>query len=255
MDVYNPDIMSKFEKERAECVTLHKKIATYVLLGSPIFNGLMLEEFKKMDPLYEGGLEEFNSIINIIKTGAEKTGLISHVTEDDVPVFIHRTFTEYFAAEFICDILKSNKYDFERKKLLYTTTHICHRNDVFPWISKKKEIDKDLERVIREIENTKPLLLSWYRNFLSTANWPLEHYIRIMNSSQDDYEKGYFSKHDEHYAYAVLYKLQPKDREWQLKKFQKNLIIKMRPHLKKYFVPIYKTEKGNWLRRAISYNK
>ncbi|CAB3231780.1 unnamed protein product [Arctia plantaginis] len=254
MDVYNPDIMSKFEKERAECVMLHKKIATYVLLGSPIFNGLMLDEFKEMDPLYEGGLEEFNSIINTIKTGAEKTGLISHVTADDVPVFIHRTFTEYFAAEFICDILKSNKYEFEKKKLLYTTTHICHKNDVFPWISKKKEMDEDLKGIIRKIEDTNPLLLTWYKNFMATANWPLELYIRIMNSSQEDYEKDYINQFNEHYAYIVLYKLQPKDREVALKKFQKNLIVKMRPHLRKFFAPICSAGKKSWLRRAISYN-
>lgn len=180
---------------------------------------------------------------------------MSHVTADDVPVFIHRTFTEYFASEFICDILKSNKYEFETKRLLYTTTHICHRNDIYPWISKKKEIEKELARVIKEIGNTKPLLLSWQRNLLSTVNWPLEHYIRVMNSSQEDYEKDYFSIYNEHYACVVLYKLQPKDREVQLKKLQENLIVKMRPHLKKYFVPIYNAEKKNWLRRAISYNK
>lgn len=223
--------MTKYEKERRECWDMHKKIAAYILLGSPIFSGLNFSELKDMDPLNEGGLTKFNAIINSIKSGTEKTGLISHVTADNIPVFIHRTFAEYFAAEFICDIFKCATFEFGDKRVLFTTTSICHLNDVLPWITKKRELDGELHKFLREIENSLPIFSTWhhgwFRQLLAGGNWSLEQYIRLMNSTPEDFKNDTFILNCEYSDY--LYTLNHSETK-------ENIIAKMKPHLKKYFV-------------------
>ncbi|KAJ8732532.1 hypothetical protein PYW07_015131 [Mythimna separata] len=95
MDIFNPDIMTTYEKELADCMVKHKKLAAYA-----IFN----QDIEKL--FNEKELKEIKETIKRIEKGEEKTGLICGVA-NDIPIFLHMTFTVYFAAEYVCDLLKN----------------------------------------------------------------------------------------------------------------------------------------------------
>ncbi|KAJ8704160.1 hypothetical protein PYW07_013454 [Mythimna separata] len=94
MDVYNPDIIAAYEKELEECLVTHKQLAAYA-----IFNQNIEKLFNKEE------LDKIKVKIKNIEKGIEKTGLICSVA-NDIPIFIHQTFTEYFAVEYFCDLIK-----------------------------------------------------------------------------------------------------------------------------------------------------
>ncbi|KAJ8726138.1 hypothetical protein PYW07_000836 [Mythimna separata] len=107
MDIYNPDIISAYDKDLADSVARYKKLAAYAIFrrrkNREIFNSKDLEEIKDW--------------IKFIEKGGEKTGIIYSVA-NEIPIFIHMTFTENFAVEYICDCLKNEK----------------DQNAVIPWI-------------------------------------------------------------------------------------------------------------------------
>ncbi|KAJ8729641.1 hypothetical protein PYW08_001222 [Mythimna loreyi] len=98
MDIYNPDIISAYDKDLAESVLRYKKLAAYA-----IFRRRKDHKFFSIKEL-----EEINEWIKFIEKGGEKTGIIYRVA-NDLPIFIHMTFTENFAVEYICDCLKNEK--------------------------------------------------------------------------------------------------------------------------------------------------
>lgn len=156
MDIYNPDVIMKFEKERTDCMAMHKRIAAYALFDKTVYDGPNREEFKDLNP-YFGDLD---GLIYKFKTGADKTGLVSHFTLDNVPVFIHRTFTEYFAAEYICDVLKSENITFEKKRSWLNALSECCSEDVFIWVRFRSKLDRELAQTIRDIDNTESFILA-----------------------------------------------------------------------------------------------
>ncbi|CAB3246662.1 unnamed protein product [Arctia plantaginis] len=156
MDIYNPDIIMKFEKELADCMSLHKRIAANALLDKTVYSGPNGEEFKDLNPYFN----DLDDVINKMKVGADKTGLVSHFTLDNVPVFIHRTFAEYFAAEYICDVLKNENIKFETKRNWLNAVSECCSEDVFIWVRFKSKLDRELTQIIRNIDNTESFILS-----------------------------------------------------------------------------------------------
>ncbi|KAJ8704172.1 hypothetical protein PYW07_013466 [Mythimna separata] len=106
MDIFNPDIMIAYEKELADCVIRHKKLAAYA-----IFN----QDVEKL--FNEKELEEIKETMKRVEKGEEKTGLICGVA-NDIPIFIHMTFTEYFATEYICDLLKNAKDSENQRQMI-----------------------------------------------------------------------------------------------------------------------------------------
>ncbi|KAF9419575.1 hypothetical protein HW555_003853 [Spodoptera exigua] len=99
MDIFNPDIVYTYEKERADFIMKHKRLAAYSM-------------FPRLDEnllFNEREMKEINDMLNLIKKGGEKTGLIYSVASNDKPVFVHRTFAEYFAVEHLCDLLKKEQ--------------------------------------------------------------------------------------------------------------------------------------------------
>ncbi|KAJ8729639.1 hypothetical protein PYW08_001220 [Mythimna loreyi] len=112
MDIYNPDIISAYDKDVSDSVSRYKKLAAYA-----IFN---LEKDRKLFSVKD--LEEIKDWIKFIEMGGEKTGVIYSVA-NDIPIFIHMTFTENFAVEYICDCLK---YETDRETVIKWIDFIIH---------------------------------------------------------------------------------------------------------------------------------
>ncbi|XP_028165518.1 uncharacterized protein LOC114356505 [Ostrinia furnacalis] len=87
-------IEETLENQRLKFVEDHKKMALCA-----IFNRIDLERL-----LPESVLDDIDKIMIQINTGKEKTGIIVTVI-DKVPRFVHLVFAEYFAIEYICDLL------------------------------------------------------------------------------------------------------------------------------------------------------
>ncbi|KAJ8703595.1 hypothetical protein PYW07_017519 [Mythimna separata] len=148
MDLFNPDITIAYERELAECIAKHKKLAAYA-----IFN----QDAKKL--FYANELEEIKETIKCIEKGEEKTGLICGVA-NDIPIFIHMTFTEYFAAEYVCDFFKKNEKDNEYLIVLikYMFNLMVSRpnyDNVRTIIDSKIKMDVTLKRIM---ENNKEMI-------------------------------------------------------------------------------------------------
>ncbi|XP_022819004.1 uncharacterized protein LOC111351333 [Spodoptera litura] len=95
IDLYNPDNLTIYEKIREDFFAKHYKLGAYA-----IFNRDINKIFDEKE------LFKIRKTIENIKIGAEKTGLVLSIV-NNIPTFIHMTFTEYFAVEYICQSLKS----------------------------------------------------------------------------------------------------------------------------------------------------
>lgn len=91
----DPDMKKMIERERKEFIENHKLLAAYSIFDKNV-EGLFTEN--EIIEIYE--------IMESIKLGEEKTGIVDQVV-DNVPKFIHFTYAEYFATEYLSDKLKS----------------------------------------------------------------------------------------------------------------------------------------------------
>ncbi|KAF9812410.1 hypothetical protein SFRURICE_005521 [Spodoptera frugiperda] len=95
IDLHNPDNLTIYEKIREDFFVKHYKLGAYA-----VFNQDLSKIFDEKE------LSKIRKTIENIKIGTEKTGLVQSII-NGIPTFIHRTFTEYFAVEYICQLLKS----------------------------------------------------------------------------------------------------------------------------------------------------
>ncbi|WP_410542459.1 ankyrin repeat domain-containing protein [Wolbachia endosymbiont of Tetranychus urticae] len=64
-----------------------------------------VEELKKLfSESEEGILEKVNHLVEMIKNANEKNGIIDRISDDNKPIFVHRTFAEYFAAKKLANL-------------------------------------------------------------------------------------------------------------------------------------------------------
>ncbi|KAJ8705847.1 hypothetical protein PYW08_012893 [Mythimna loreyi] len=156
MDVYNPDIMNIFKKELADCIAMHKKLAAYA-----IFN----EDIEKL--FTDKVLEEVKETIKLIEKGGEKTGLICAVA-NDIPIFIHMTFTEYFAVEYVCDLLKNeNERENQIQWIQFIFDLMITRSkiDVKIVFDRKIKYDKILKSIMEyNKEVICNMFMKWYKH-------------------------------------------------------------------------------------------
>lgn len=132
IDIDNPDNLNILEKERADFMMMHKKLAAYYYIYYNNYNSLF----------DQNELNEIKETIQLIQNGREKTGFICD-NADDMPMFIHVTFIEFFAAEYVCDLLKGKN---GRKKQALTID-ILFNEKVFPYTLRFLEfIDCKLKR-------------------------------------------------------------------------------------------------------------
>lgn len=143
MDLYNPDIMMTYEKELNEFMDTHKKLAFYATFRDDVDHILT-----------EGDIEEIGAIIENMEGGRKKTGIIDSILSDGTPKFIHVSFQEYLAAEYISYLLKSHQMNpLKLWKFILNKT----RNGVLDFFDRKLEFDVDLVNVIIDT-NVKQLI-------------------------------------------------------------------------------------------------
>ncbi|WP_157956387.1 ankyrin repeat domain-containing protein [Wolbachia endosymbiont of Folsomia candida] len=123
MDTADPDTRKIIKKERKEFVESHRKLALYALL---------LKEDKLAELLSKQEIEEVHDLIENIKQGHEKTGIIDQVVNDK-PRFIHFSFAEYFFADFLADRLsKHEKYELVSDFLYNTIVEFHSHRSLIP---------------------------------------------------------------------------------------------------------------------------
>ncbi|CAB3245436.1 unnamed protein product [Arctia plantaginis] len=233
MELSNPITRGLIERELCDRTRVYKKLAANALIQDSIFRLLRFEEFKDMTPIDE---EELNTELDRIKTGADKTGLISHVTANKVAVFIHRSFTEYFAAEYACDILKSQKFNKSKKVLWYCALTFVADKGIRDWLDAKKKIDHTLQNVLKEIEEPPPIYATDYRSYLTLDNLSQRQRIRILASSVDDYENISFTTFRDAFTVSYWAAVNDDTRQNVIEYLQSYIISRMKVHLKQHFV-------------------
>ncbi|KAH9640274.1 hypothetical protein HF086_001626 [Spodoptera exigua] len=93
--INDPDMRLLIQNERETFFHNHKLIAAYVVFGK-------IDEINLFD---RNDIKQIHEFIERIKLGEEKTGIIEQIIRSE-PKFVHYTFAEYFAIEFLCDRLK-----------------------------------------------------------------------------------------------------------------------------------------------------
>lgn len=231
VDLSNENTTPFFEKCLHDSINVHRNLAAYPFYKD-LTNQMNFEEFREMCPWNE---QEWKAELNKIKTGTEKTGLISHVNAIDEPVFVHRSFGEYFVAEYVCDIIKSDRFGLFQKFLWYCAIIQAGYTPIIDWIKMKKETDPILRNAFLEMEKASPICATKYRVYLKRENMSQHQYIRILASSVNDYEDGCFAEYGEKFEIDYLNKFKNLVKRGLNEYFTNYLISKMKPHLKLHF--------------------
>ncbi|KAJ8705743.1 hypothetical protein PYW08_012789 [Mythimna loreyi] len=145
MDIYNPDNRMAYEKERADSVAKHKKLGAYAIL------------YPYVEVFEEAVLKEIEDMIDELRDGREKNGLIRTVV-DNIPLFVHKSFAEYFAVEYICDLLKTENGEEEQQKLWNFILNVMFYHcgvEIFDIFKTKMKMDEALRGVA---ENNKRII-------------------------------------------------------------------------------------------------
>lgn len=141
IDLHNPDNLTIYEKIREDFFVKHYKLGAYA-----VFNQDLSKIFDEKE------LSKLRKTIENIKIGTEKTGLVQSII-NGIPTFIHRTFTEYFAVEYICQLLKSATGTESQRKIWDFILNVlflkCDRN-VRQIFSYKLKTDNVLKATVYE---------------------------------------------------------------------------------------------------------
>lgn len=143
MNIYNPDIINTYDRELADFVLKHKKLAAYTILN-----------LYRLDLLFRlKDLKEIKETIKLIEKGGEKTGLIYSVAYG-IPVFIHMTITEHLAVEYICDRLKNENNSAKQISLIDFLLNVIFSYHSFSYIrailDHKIKVDKTLMNILED---------------------------------------------------------------------------------------------------------
>ncbi|KAJ8725497.1 hypothetical protein PYW08_003680 [Mythimna loreyi] len=152
IDILNPDIITAMKKELTSSISKHKKI--YV-----IFNGCDEILFSEKD------LQDIKEMINVVKKGEEKTGLINSV-ENGIPIFVHKSFTEYFAVEYVCNCLK-NQNIFDKTIYFNTIFSKSYFKNILKILESKIKIDDTLKTAL---ENNKDVIFNCIKSVIMKNN-------------------------------------------------------------------------------------
>nr|XP_049699405.1 uncharacterized protein LOC126055217 [Helicoverpa armigera]XP_049699406.1 uncharacterized protein LOC126055217 [Helicoverpa armigera] len=91
----DPDLRRMLDQEHKAFLDHHKQLSAYTLLkGSTI-------------KFSDGEMQNIYNLVEAVRSGEEKSGIIDMIVGDK-PKFVHRTFMEYFAAQYIIERLKSS---------------------------------------------------------------------------------------------------------------------------------------------------
>lgn len=153
LDIYNPDIMLTYEKELKEFMEKHKKLAFYATFKDDL-----------NDILTENDIDEIRKIIEGLEAGREKTGIVDSILSGGIPKFVHLSFQEYLAVEYMADLLKTNRND-QLKLWRFILSKI--RDGFLDFLDRKMEFDDELMNVITDIEVKEMIFKELIRNIHS----------------------------------------------------------------------------------------
>ncbi|XP_022819092.1 uncharacterized protein LOC111351402 [Spodoptera litura] len=172
IDVYKPDNKVAYEKERVECIDKHKKLGAYAIF------------YPNTDIFEEAELQEMRTMIDELKDGRDKTGLIRTVA-DNIPIFVHMSFAEYFAVEYICDQLKSQDTEEKQEKIWKFIIKVmfcqCDMN-IFDIFNTKFKMDSQLIEIAERNKQMIRQLMYELKNFGMVTRW--SDYERIDKISR-----------------------------------------------------------------------
>ncbi|KAH9631790.1 hypothetical protein HF086_005793 [Spodoptera exigua] len=172
IDVYKPDNKVAYEKERAECIDKHKKLGAYAIFHP------------KTEIFEEAELKEIETMIEELRDGREKTGLIRTVA-DNIPIFVHMSFAEYFAVEYICDQIKTQDTEEGHEKIWRFITKVmfcqCDMN-IFDIFNTKYKMDLQLIEIAERNKRMICQLMYELKNFGMVTRW--SDYERIDKISR-----------------------------------------------------------------------
>uniref|UniRef100_A0A2A4JSJ0 Uncharacterized protein n=1 Tax=Heliothis virescens TaxID=7102 RepID=A0A2A4JSJ0_HELVI len=186
----DPDIRKMVENERKTFLENHKKVGAYFLLAKPVVADL----FSKDE------IKEVHEFIDSVKSGEEKSGIVERMVGDD-PKFVHLTFAEYFATEFLFDKFQSGTCTPALQKYVINLIFLTDKGGVRRFINSKLIKDKELFDLSTNTSNMCSIFGSLVtQNFLPTNSFflaseeYLDHiamYILICTSSVSTDRRGY----------------------------------------------------------------
>lgn len=95
-------------------------------------------------------LKEIKETLRLIRRGGENTGVIYSV-KNDQPNFIHMTFAEYFAVEYICDLQKKETHTQRMVDgFIFDTIFICSPINVLNILDTKIKMDEKILKIFNE---------------------------------------------------------------------------------------------------------
>lgn len=99
-----------------------------------------------------------------MEAGREKTGLVDSILSKDIPKFVHLSFQEYLAVEYMADLLKRQRGD-QLKLWRFILRQV--REGFLEFLDRKMEFDDELMNSITDIETKEMIFEDSIRNILS----------------------------------------------------------------------------------------
>nr|XP_021186034.2 uncharacterized protein LOC110373177 isoform X2 [Helicoverpa armigera] len=157
----DPDIRKMVENERKTFLENHKKVGAYYLLAKTVVADLFSKE----------EIEEVHDFIESVKSGEEKSGIVERMVGDD-PKFVHLTFAEYFATEFLFDKFQSGSVTTALQKYVINLIFLTDKGGVRRFINSKLIKDKKLFDLSTNTSNMCSIFGSLVtQNFLPTNSF------------------------------------------------------------------------------------
>ncbi|XP_022823078.1 uncharacterized protein LOC111354039 [Spodoptera litura] len=122
----DPAMRRMVENERKTFLDIHKKVGAYYILSKTVVADLFTEE----------EINEVHEFIESVKTGEEKSGIIQRIVGDK-PQFIHKSFAEYFATEYIFEKFQSDSCPVALQKYVINLIFITDNGGVRRFINNK----------------------------------------------------------------------------------------------------------------------
>ncbi|KAG6450629.1 uncharacterized protein LOC115443859 [Manduca sexta] len=141
--IYDRDpVMKKMiEKERRDFIKTHKKLAAHTVLNKTVKSLFSMEDIR-----------EINDALEQVRQGEERIGIIDRVVGDE-PQFVHLTFAEYFATEYLCDKLKAKECPVDVWIYLFDTIFITGEGiKLRMFFNLKLAADKELYKLCENVK-------------------------------------------------------------------------------------------------------
>ncbi|XP_026725535.1 uncharacterized protein LOC113492293 [Trichoplusia ni] len=139
----NSDNIIIYEHIREDFFKRHRQLGAYAIFHQDAESIFSLKEMR-----------EIIDSMTRIKAGKEKTGVICGVS-NDVPIFIHMIFAEYFAVQHLCLIILLEKETEKQRKIwdfILNVIFLKSSQNVRDLLDYRIQVDNNLKEIIKESE-------------------------------------------------------------------------------------------------------